>query len=543
MIINQNMKISAIKSLVFILIAGVLLISCGGNTTQEAIVETVIRDDETIMIPTITPTPTPQSFSGPKTFGPNSSDFPLDYNPLNAQQMEDPSTLRTPALLVSISHFPPAARPQAGLSFAPWVFEFYITEGATRFLSVFYGDYPRAEIPTTGDCEVRKNYFTQTANILGNRVWLDENENGRQEDYEPGVGGICVNLYSESGELIDQTTTDSNGYYGFNVEDGAYIVEFTLPDWLEFTENNVGDENADSDADTVTGRAEPVISSSALYWDAGVIPSEKFSSPIGPAAKTPETEVGPIRSGRLFYDDIHTQFRSSCLIYAFASPEVLKEIPQCVFVPHDEASGGAMMSLERMMTIAEDNKRTTPNNFDYSGTLFTEEVPEGGVPATVLHERIALLNQSKWIYDPLSGSYLRFVDDAKTETVGQLHPEIDRLTGRQLQFDNVVIIELPHDTISPTNIDIQMELGQGGYAYLFRDGQKFDALWSLKAREYEKTTGRSRPFHLTDRDGNQLPLKPGNTWIFVATPYSYLSEVDGVPGYWLVRYVPPIGAK
>ncbi len=144
-------------------------------------------------------------------------------------------------MLMSISHFPPVARPQAGLSFAPWVFEFYITEGATRFLSVFYGEYPKPEIPITGDCEIRKEPFTQTAQILGNQVWLDENKNGRQESYEPGVGGICVNLY-EADKLIASTTTDTNGYYGFNVQPAKYTVEFILPKWLDFTTQNVGDE-------------------------------------------------------------------------------------------------------------------------------------------------------------------------------------------------------------------------------------------------------------------------------------------------------------
>jgi len=372
---------------------------------------------------------------------------------------------------------------------------------------------------------------------------LDENKNGRQEDFEPGLGGVCVNLYRAPGELLEQTTTDSNGFYGFNVDDGSYIVEFNLPEWLEFTKQNVGDENADSDADSVTGQAEPEVSASVLYLDAGVIPSEEVNPPVDLSAETPETEVGPIRSGRLFYDDIHTQFRSSCLIYAFASPEVLREIPQCVFVSHDEASGGAVMSLERMMTIAEDNKRTTPSNFDYSGNLFSETPPEGGVPAFQFHERIALLNQSRWVYDPLSESYLRLVDDAKIETAGELHPEIDRLTGRQLQFNNIVVIELPHETITPTNIDIQMELGQSGLAFLFRDGQKYDVLWSLKAREYEKTTGRARPFYLVDKAGSPVPLKPGNTWIFVSTPYSWLTEAEGLPGFWQIRYGPPVGAK
>ncbi|MBE0671728.1 MAG: DUF3048 C-terminal domain-containing protein [Anaerolineales bacterium] len=488
-----------------------------------------------------TASPTPQTLSAPVTLGPNKENFPADYNPLTAQQVEDPSLLQIPAMLVSISHFPTTARPQAGLSFAPWVFEFYITEGATRFLSVFYGEYPKPEIPATGDCEIREEIFAQTANILGSRVWLDENKNGRQEPFETGVRGLCVNLYDAAGQLIQQTSTDSNGYYGFNVDAGKYIVEFDIPDWMKFTSQNVGDENADSDADQVTGRVEAEVSTSLLYLDAGLIPSETIHPPDEESAQMPIAEVGPIRSGRMLYADLGRFFRSSCLVYAFASPEVLDLIPQCVFVPHDEASGGAMMSLERMMKIAEDNKRLTPSDFDYSGNLFSEEAPAGGAPAEQINVRVALLNQSGWTYDPLSESWLRFVDDALVETAGQLHPAIDKLTGRQLQFDNVIVVFAEHDVITPTNMDIHLDLGDGGFAYLFRDGKKYDIRWSLKAREYEKVTGRPRPIYFMDANGNQMPLKPGNTWIFVATPYSLVTDMGN--GIWQMKYVPPEGAK
>src|SRR5689334_14792331 len=44
-------------------------------------------------------------------------------NPLTGLQVANPSLLQLPALLVSISHFPVTARPQSGLSFAPYVFE------------------------------------------------------------------------------------------------------------------------------------------------------------------------------------------------------------------------------------------------------------------------------------------------------------------------------------------------------------------------------------------------------------------------------------
>src|SRR5512142_1839737 len=110
-----------------------------------------------------------------------------DVNPLSGLRVTDPSLLKIPALLVSISHFPATARPQAGLSFAPFVYEFYITEGTTRFLAVFYGETPQPEVPARGNCETRTGPFVQSAMLLGNRVWLDANGNGLQD---PGEGGI-----------------------------------------------------------------------------------------------------------------------------------------------------------------------------------------------------------------------------------------------------------------------------------------------------------------------------------------------------------------
>lgn len=63
-------------------------------------------------------------------------------NPLTGEPVSDPAQLSLPPALVSISNFPASARPQAGLAAAPIVFEVYIGEGMTRFLGLFYGDYP-----------------------------------------------------------------------------------------------------------------------------------------------------------------------------------------------------------------------------------------------------------------------------------------------------------------------------------------------------------------------------------------------------------------
>lgn len=63
-------------------------------------------------------------------------------NPLTGLPVEDPATLSYAPALVSITNFPKTARPQAGLSFSPFVYEMYVGEGMSRFLAVFYGDYP-----------------------------------------------------------------------------------------------------------------------------------------------------------------------------------------------------------------------------------------------------------------------------------------------------------------------------------------------------------------------------------------------------------------
>lgn len=87
------------------------------------------------------PTPVPEERVGPIS-------YPPGVNPLTGLPVNNPENLSLPPALVSITNWPVAARPQAGLSFSPFVFELYIGEGMSRFLGVFYGDYPVAEDPT-----------------------------------------------------------------------------------------------------------------------------------------------------------------------------------------------------------------------------------------------------------------------------------------------------------------------------------------------------------------------------------------------------------
>ncbi len=123
--------------------------------------------------PSATAVVTPQPTAAPVVYGPDAEQFPAGINPLTGLPEADPELLKIPAVLVSISHFPPSGRPQAGLSFAPFVYEFSITAGETRFLAAFHGRFPEAQLPLSGECSVRTGAFAATSEVLGNRVWLD----------------------------------------------------------------------------------------------------------------------------------------------------------------------------------------------------------------------------------------------------------------------------------------------------------------------------------------------------------------------------------
>ncbi len=116
---------------------------------------------------------------------------------------------------------------------------------------------------------------------LGDKVWIDSNANGVQDDGEDPVADVTVYLRNADGDTIATTTTDDAGMYGFgDLAPGDYQVCFdldTIPADHEVTTANAGgDDAADSDADASTG-CTPVVTLAAgennPTLDLGVTPS------------------------------------------------------------------------------------------------------------------------------------------------------------------------------------------------------------------------------------------------------------------------------
>ncbi len=115
--------------------------------------------------------------------------------------------------------------------------------------------------------------ITVTAgDAVGDRVWEDTNGNGLQDDGEPGIAGVTVELYDPDGTLLDSTLTDADGRYRFAGVTGPCFLEFDAgAEYLPAPVDAGTDDAADSDADSATGRT-PVFTPAAGYddrWDAG----------------------------------------------------------------------------------------------------------------------------------------------------------------------------------------------------------------------------------------------------------------------------------
>ncbi len=508
-----------------------------GTSAEPSLTETPSLTPTKTNTPTTTPTPTatpiPQPIGEPVNYGPDAENFPEGINPLTGLPVSNPKLLEQPALLLSIPHFPASARPQSGLSFAPWVFEFLIGEGTTRLLGVFYGEAPYAEAPIIGDCEIRTEPFVHNGESLGNLVWFDKNGDGTQSAEEPGVGGVCVQLYDANGDLIQESSTDSNGFYGFNVETGkSYQVKFIRPAEMDFSPANIGDERFDSDADPTSGMTSLVeITETYRYVDAGLIPRTNVD-PILPGGK-----VGPIRSGRLIHIHLQDIFQYSCLIFAGATSQIYGDLPACAQVHNTETVAGAMLEIDRFLTISEKNGINRGSNFNYASNLFSEIPPEGGISAEELTVFFSSVNQAKWIYEPLTQSWARYIDNASEELV--FTRDTDKLTGRELSFENVIVLFVEHEVIQRRIADMHMEIGRREKGYLFRDGQAYQIQWSTRATDYERSTGLRRPLAFLDMDNNPIALRPGQTWIVIATRDSQVSEPS--PHHWKVRIYSPEG--
>ncbi len=85
--------------------------------------------------PSETPSASIESFI---RVGPNN--IPEHVNPLTGLPVPNPASLERRPIVAKIPNYPHGVRPQAGISLADHIYEYYLEWGLTRFAAVFYGN-------------------------------------------------------------------------------------------------------------------------------------------------------------------------------------------------------------------------------------------------------------------------------------------------------------------------------------------------------------------------------------------------------------------
>ncbi len=251
-------------------------------------------------------------------------------------------------------------------------------------------------------------------------------------------------------------------------------------------------------------------------------------------------KIGPLRSGRLV-DAPLTRDYGGILVYGNADPRVDRVLVDRLgnrAITFDDAPcppicGKDTHTIEGVfVNSAATTQFAIENHIDNSqpdlrGMLFDNRLPINSQPGTFLGVMFGPENRGEWRYDPASQTYLRWIEQAQDPENFVQIPLIDRNTGLQLAFENVIILYTRYTELLPTMFDMELDgNAKGQKAVFFRDGVSVEGTW--------QANGTDKPFIFKNSWGAQMPLKPGKSWIIMVGLSSDLTQAS--PNHWELEY-------
>jgi hypothetical protein len=148
------------------------------------------------------------------------------------------------------------------------------------------------------------------------------------------------------------------------------------------------------------------------------------------------------------------------------------------------------------------------------GLVFNYKPPAGGTPTTqAIVDYPGKGPKHTWNYAAASGTWLSSTEDEEAGTTDA--PDMDLLTGKQLGFDNVVVVQAilqDADFLEEEQFNlysVRITLNGQGQCTLLRDGRRFDCIW--------KRADKGGMMQFFDVNNNPMAFKPGNTWFNVVS--------------------------
>ncbi len=89
-----------------------------------------------------------------------------------------------------------------------------------------------------------------------------------------------------------------------------------------------------------------------------------------------EPYIGPIRSGRMTYNQIGGMFWNSCLVFASAGRGILEALDACeiIYGVDNYTPNSSLLTVTRLRELAEESL-VAGQPVNYSGNIFTDDDP------------------------------------------------------------------------------------------------------------------------------------------------------------------------
>lgn len=225
--------------------------------------------------------------------------------------------------------------------------------------------------------------------------------------------------------------------------------------------------------------------------------------------------IGSVRSSRHYFLD-YAMEHDAIYVHFGWSPMAMKDISSFkINNINGVANGGEIFwdltkdrknwqdsytSMEKIKGYVEKAKYRTKTDkkpvFEYNSA---DVEPAGGQKAEKISMRYSSSYTCGYTYDTAAKTYKRL-------RKGQ--PQIERVSGKQLEAKNIIIQYVPNHTIKGDNAGRQEVKTVGsGSGFLITDGKAVKLKWSKSAR--------TAPTKYTDEAGNSIKLNPGQTWVQV----------------------------
>ncbi len=107
---------------------------------------------------------------------------------------------------------------------------------------------------SSGDQGVRYDFCEHIPASIKGTVYHDRNDNGVQDDGEEGIGGVLIQLFDDSGNVVQETRTDANGDYCFDdLVAGTYKITETQPVTFDDGKETLGSVASADGTETTSG--------------------------------------------------------------------------------------------------------------------------------------------------------------------------------------------------------------------------------------------------------------------------------------------------